>query len=40
MENPKSCKYHGEEFPSGEELCFPDHCMVCREGKWVDEGMT
>jgi hypothetical protein len=36
----KSCTYEGKVYPSGAELCVADRCMVCRDGKWIEEGIS
>lgn len=36
-EELKDCTYMGGTYSPGEDICFPDHCVVCRhDGEWGD----
>jgi hypothetical protein len=36
MDEEKVCEYLESKYSEGQEVCEPEKCMVCRDGKWED----
>ncbi|SPF41607.1 hypothetical protein SBDP1_350015 [Syntrophobacter sp. SbD1] len=37
MEEFKTCSYMDQMYKSGDEFCFADRCVICRDGEWQEE---
>jgi hypothetical protein len=35
----EDCTFEGSDYPDGSHMCCEGHCVVCKDGEWLDQSV-